>query len=120
MLSRTYRLPLSHVAGRVERFDFSIEGEFLRIRFRKNNLGHLRCAVTVPKKAFPGAVQRNRAKRVLQTRIEQIPNSTERGYDVAVWMKRATREPFEKQKEAFLRELEALFSKIGTKKGKEG
>jgi ribonuclease P protein component len=119
MLPRTHRLPLSRAAGRTERFDFSIEGEFLRIRFRKNTLGHLRCSVTVPKRAFTGAVQRNRVKRVLQARItgiESMPADEKKGYDVAVWMKKATREPFEDYKADLLRELEVLLSKIGTKK----
>jgi RNase P protein component len=75
--------------------------------------------VTVPKRAFSGAVQRNRVKRVLQAGIavaESMPAGEKTGYDVAVWMKKATREPFEDHKTDLLRELEALLAKIGTKR----
>lgn len=113
MLPRTHRLPLSSGAKHTARLDFSIEGEFLRIRFQKNALGHLRCAVTVPKRAFLKAAQRNRVKRALHGAIERIPNSKSLGYDVAIWVKKGSKEQFKEVKEVLVHELEGLFSKIG-------
>lgn len=114
MLSRRNRLPLSSEKERTRRFEFSLEGEFLKLRFRRNGLERARGAIVVSKKTIALASARNRVKRALTGTIEGVLDQ-KKGYDIYVWIKKAVPPPFEKNRTLLSRELTTLIGKIGVR-----
>lgn len=113
MLPRRNRLSLSSQTTRERRFDFFLEGEFLRVRFRKNSLPYARCAIVVSKKAVGLATERNYTKRTLGACIAKGVDKKS-GYDICIWVKKKISSPAKKELPVLVRELEALLAKVGT------
>lgn len=112
MLPRAMRLPLSSEEERAKRFDFSLESGFLKVRFRKNALKHIRYAIVISKKIVALATQRNRIKRILGNSVEKSIDK-KKGYDISIWLKRAPEKPLKKNLPLLVLEAEALIKKIG-------
>lgn len=85
MLPREYRLTERETIALIFREGCMDASQAVAIRWRKVGTDHPRFAVVAPKKHFPQAVERNRAKRMMREALRSyLPYIEECGWEAVV------------------------------------
>ncbi len=92
MLPRSYRLTKRKDFQEIYRTGRSVGGKLLSVKFKPNDRGHIRAGVVVSKKAVQKAVARNKTKRRIRQIIRSDIMGSQKGYDLAVVVRRLPEE----------------------------
>jgi ribonuclease P protein component len=85
----------------------------LSLRAKTNNLLFSRIGFSISGKLFVGAVQRNRAKRILRVALRFYLDKIKPGYDIVIFYKKSKNIEGDKKLEAPKEQIKSLLKKSG-------